>query len=129
MIDVDNFKFINDNYGHPTGDRVIATIASMFTEVMRRTDIASRFGGEEFLLLMPETDAAEAAVVSERVREVVDALPFFSDSGYPFSLTVSIGVALFDHHCSDDTISSLLSRADKALYSAKNAGRNQVIFA
>ncbi|TDK65601.1 sensor domain-containing diguanylate cyclase [Sapientia aquatica] len=129
MIDVDNFKFINDNYGHPTGDRVIAAIASVFKEVMRRTDIAARFGGEEFLLLMPETDETEALLVSERLREVIAAIPFFSDNGYPFALTVSIGVTLFDHGVAHDTISNILTRADKALYSAKHAGRNQVIFA
>jgi diguanylate cyclase (GGDEF)-like protein len=127
MIDVDHFKNINDTHGHPTGDRAIMAIAAACNESIRKTDIASRFGGEEFVMLMPETELTEATIVTERLRAAIEALPILSENGQPFSMTVSIGVAFFDHQTSDDNMSKLLNRADKALYNAKNAGRNQVV--
>ena len=127
MIDVDHFKNINDTYGHPTGDSAIVTIAKACNETIRKTDIASRFGGEEFVILMPETDLTEAANVTERLRAAIEALTFIAENHQPFALTISIGVAFFDHQSSDDNSSKLLNRADKALYQAKNAGRNKVV--
>lgn len=127
MIDVDHFKNINDTYGHPSGDCAIMAIASACNETIRKTDRASRFGGEEFVILMPETEVAEAMNVTERLRAAIEALTIIAENGEPFSMTISIGVAFFDHQTPDDNLSKLLNRADKALYSAKNAGRNQVI--
>ncbi|PRC91611.1 GGDEF domain-containing protein [Solimicrobium silvestre] len=128
MIDIDHFKNINDTFGHATGDLAIAAIAKTFNETIRKTDIASRYGGEEFLLLMPETDEIEASVVTERLREAIQALQLYSDDNHVFAVTASIGVAFFDHQAAEDTMSKLLNRVDKALYRAKNAGRNQVAF-
>ena len=127
MIDVDHFKNINDTYGHPTGDRAIMAIAAVCSETIRKTDRAARFGGEEFVILMPETEFAEAGIVTERLRAAIEALKIIAENSEPFSMTISIGVAFFDHQTADDNLSKLLNRADKALYRAKNAGRNQVV--
>jgi diguanylate cyclase (GGDEF)-like protein len=127
MLDVDHFKKINDTCGHLTGDRAIVAIAKACSETIRKSDIASRFGGEEFVVLMAETDVAEAQVVAERLRAGVEAVSIMSDSGEPVRMTVSIGVAFFDHQVADDSMLKLLNRADRALYVAKHAGRNQVV--
>jgi len=129
MIDVDHFKKINDTYGHATGDQAIIAIANACSEIIRKTDIAARFGGEEFVLLMPETDLGNAKNVAERLRAAIEALIIKSDNHPPFGMTISIGLALFDRQSGTDTMSSLLNRADNALYQAKSAGRNQVVFA
>ena len=129
MIDVDHFKYINDTYGHPCGDHAIVAIAKIINETIRKTDTASRFGGEEFVILMPETDALEAGIVIERLRAAIEAMQIFSEGTQTFSITASFGVAFFDHLTAEDSISKLLNRADKALYRAKNAGRNQVVLA
>ncbi len=128
MIDVDHFKKINDTHGHLSGDRAIIAIARTCNETIRKIDMAARFGGEEFVILMPETDLNEARFATERLRAAIEALSIFSESHQPFSMTISIGVAFFDNHCADDTMTKLLNRADKALYQAKVAGRNQVVF-
>jgi diguanylate cyclase (GGDEF)-like protein len=129
MIDVDHFKVVNDTHGHPTGDAAILAIARACNETIRKTDIVSRFGGEEFVILMPETDANEAALVTERLRSAIAALGFVSENSQTFTLTISIGVAFYDQNSAEDNASSLLNRADKALYRAKHAGRNQVVIA
>jgi diguanylate cyclase (GGDEF)-like protein len=128
MIDVDHFKKINDTYGHATGDRAIIAIANACSEIIRKTDIAARFGGEEFVLLMPQTDLTDACNVAERLRQAIASLTIHSDDAVSFGMTISVGVALFDAQSGADRMSSLLSRADNALYRAKSAGRNQVVF-
>lgn len=120
-IDIDHFKNINDHFGHATGDDVLVKLAAMLREVCRRDDSVSRFGGEEFILLLPETTLYDASSIAERIRQRI------SEANFPSvgHLTVSAGVAsLFD--CGGD-INSLLRRADEALYEAKGAGRNVVI--
>jgi len=119
--DVDKFKVINDSYGHAAGDRVLKVIADKLNECTRETDFLARFGGEEFVLLLPGTDLDATKLVAEKLRETVSETPFhFRDTDV--SVTVSGGIAQLHK---DETTSSLFERADKALYSAKEKGRNR----
>jgi diguanylate cyclase (GGDEF)-like protein len=126
MIDIDHFKRINDTFGHEVGDKAIVAVSKLLTESMRSIDLAARFGGEEFVLLMPETHVEVAMHAAERLRELVSALRVEAGDGAQVALTVSVGVAAADPLGAQDTPSSLLVRADKALYRAKKEGRNRV---
>jgi diguanylate cyclase (GGDEF)-like protein/PAS domain S-box-containing protein len=118
MIDIDHFKKINDDFGHPVGDEVLERIADILREGARPSDFIARYGGEEFVLILPNTDAQGAYYVAERMRETVEAaIP------QPRGLTISAGVASLTP---GESGRSLLERADEALYRAKNAGRNRV---
>ena len=119
MVDIDLFKTINDGFGHAAGDLVLAAVGRALAACLRTGDLVSRYGGEEFLVILPDTPPAGAMQVAERLREAVAAL-----TGLPKAVTVSIGVAAC---LQDETSSGLVSRADAALYQAKNSGRNRVI--
>ncbi|WP_342118038.1 GGDEF domain-containing protein [Pseudoduganella sp. OTU4001] len=127
MVDIDHFKRINDTYGHEVGDQAIIQTATLLTAHMRAVDAVSRFGGEEFVLLMPETHIAVAMHAAERLRAQAAQLRIPAEGGMEVELTISIGVAAADPHGTPDTPSSLLVRADKALYRAKKEGRNRVV--
>ncbi|WP_229259453.1 diguanylate cyclase [Duganella aceris] len=128
MVDIDHFKNVNDLHGHEAGDRAIVAVSRALASGMRSIDMASRFGGEEFVLLMPETDIDVASSAAERLRADVAALRIAGDKGDEITLTISIGVAAsYPDAASPDSASSLLSRADKALYQAKHAGRDRVV--
>lgn len=127
MADIDHFKEVNDAYGHEAGDRTLVMVAHALASGMRSIDMASRFGGEEFVLLMPETDIDVARAAAERLRSDIAALRMTGDNGEEIRLTISIGVACSDPTGVMDSASSLLSRADKALYRAKHEGRDRVI--
>jgi diguanylate cyclase (GGDEF)-like protein len=127
MVDIDHFKNVNDIHGHEAGDRAIVAVSKALAGGMRSIDMASRFGGEEFVLLMPETDLEVAGHAAERLRADVAALRVNGDNGEPIALTISIGVAASDPGGAPDSPSSLLSRADKALYQAKHEGRDRVV--
>jgi diguanylate cyclase (GGDEF)-like protein len=120
MADLDRFKLINDQYGHITGDEVLARSAAVFGSQLRPYDLAARYGGEEFVLLLPGTSTDGAIVIAERIRKEVAALQV---PGCPRTFTVSLGVARW-MPC--EAPEEFLSRADAALYSAKSAGRNRV---
>ena len=123
--DVDNFKSINDNYGHAAGDRVLKVIAETLKECVRETDFLARFGGEEFILLLPGTKMESAQQVAEKLRETIAGTPFhFRENAV--SVTISGGVAQLQK---DETSNSLFERADKALYQAKDKGRNRIALA
>jgi diguanylate cyclase (GGDEF)-like protein len=126
MIDIDHFKRINDTYGHEVGDKAIVAIARLLTESMRGVDLVARFGGEEFVLLMPETHVEVAVHAAERLRAAVAALTVEAGDGALVAQTISVGVSSADPSGTLDTPSSLLVRADKALYRAKKDGRNRV---
>ncbi|SFU87487.1 diguanylate cyclase [Pseudoduganella namucuonensis] len=129
MVDIDHFKRINDTYGHDIGDRAIVAVASMLASSMRSIDMVARFGGEEFVLLMPETDIDVAGNAAERLRDAAARLRIEVDGGLKITLTISIGVAATRPQEAPDSPSSLLMRADKALYRAKNEGRDRVVLA
>ncbi|MBJ6986202.1 MULTISPECIES: PleD family two-component system response regulator [unclassified Devosia] len=125
ILDIDHFKSVNDNYGHDVGDAVIREFAARLRRNLRGVDMACRFGGEEFLVLMPDTDVRVAELVAERVREAVADRPFEVGLSRPISITISIGMALYENM--DDTPEVIIKRADVALYRAKHAGRNRVM--
>lgn len=126
MLDIDFFKSVNDTHGHDAGDLVIKEFADRLRHYIRGIDLACRFGGEEFVVLMPDTSYEQAQSVAERVRAAVDDKAFKVSEALSLSITVSAGVAL--NHGVDETPESLLKRADIALYQAKHGGRNCVVF-
>ncbi|MBO0771658.1 MAG: GGDEF domain-containing protein [Actinobacteria bacterium] len=127
LIDIDHFKLVNDTYGHLAGDAALRAIARTFTMFLREYDLAGRFGGEEFALLLPQTSAVAAYKIAERMREHIAAMPIAATDepdAEPVRLTVSIGVAVLGR--SGAQLTDLLAAADMALYRAKRAGRDQV---
>ncbi|GAB6088824.1 GGDEF domain-containing protein [Spirochaeta dissipatitropha] len=126
MLDIDHFKRINDSYGHLMGDTVLRTFGELLREpgLFRDTDVIGRYGGEEFIVLLPETNCAHAAIPAERLRERIRAVEFDDGKGGSFSITVSIGIAEFLPGEIDSD--ELIKRADAALYQAKAQGRDRV---
>jgi len=124
MIDIDHFKSINDGFGHQAGDDVIVHLAKLARGCKRDYDVLARIGGEEFALLMPETELQQARIVAERLRREV-AANFMVVASHPVSATVSIGVATSTPAMHE--LSDLMTAADRALYDAKHAGRNRVM--
>jgi diguanylate cyclase (GGDEF)-like protein len=122
MIDIDYFKVINDRFGHEIGDRAIVHVANLARECKRTSDVLARIGGEEFAMLLPETDLDHAQVVAERLRCEVAKCPL---AEVAHSATISIGVATADEKMNG--LSDLMKMADHALYAAKRAGRNRVV--
>ncbi|HEX6304161.1 MAG TPA: diguanylate cyclase [Anaerolineales bacterium] len=123
LLDLDHFKDVNDTYGHHTGDDVLQSVAERFRDNIRPADIMGRYGGEEFTILLPETDLAGARQLADRLRTQIADVPV-DDKGESIRVTVSLGVA----SKGDDTpdVDALLHKADEAMYEAKRAGRNQV---
>jgi len=118
MFDIDNFKYVNDNYGHLIGDKVIVQIARIIENTCRTTDIVGRYGGEEFAVIMPDTDLASAGVLAERIRLAVESAVY--EEGV--KITVSGGIAEFHHNTAEE----LIKRADELLFKAKQAGKNRI---
>ena len=124
MIDVDHFKRFNDTYGHLAGDVVLSTLGKVLLEQLRPTDLSVRYGGEEFVVILPSADLAGARIAAERLREAVSTTPITNHQGATLpSITISIGVAQLS---GDENADSVLARADVALYRAKKLGRNRV---
>lgn len=126
LLDIDHFKSVNDAHGHDAGDAVLKEFAQRLRRNIRGVDLACRFGGEEFVVLMPDTDHRQAEAVAERVRYAVAERPFEVGTVLELMLTVSVGVSLNEHD--HDMPETLLKRADIALYRAKREGRNRVVF-
>lgn len=124
MLDLDHFKQLNDQYGHQTGDKVIEMVAKHLLRQSRRTDILFRFGGEEFLVILPNTTAAQAKHLAENWRVHVEQSQVFAKH-QAVNITLSAGVACYPEH--GTTAFNLIQTADEALYQAKAAGRNQVV--
>jgi len=125
MFDIDHFKHVNDAHGHIIGDQILQGIAQICMQHLRTDDILGRFGGAEFVILLPDTKLDDARNIAERLRYLISAAIIETDVG-PINITISIGVALLDR-ANSTTIEQLLSRADRAMYVAKRAGRNRVI--
>ncbi|MBU0945125.1 MAG: diguanylate cyclase [Proteobacteria bacterium] len=125
MIDIDHFKKINDTYGHLAGDAVLRQLAMIFQETLRNVDMAGRYGGEEFLVILAETSGEKAQHTGERIRQAVERHTFIYDNN-PLKITISIGIARILEEEKNEN--SLVSRADQALYRAKGNGRNQVVY-
>lgn len=126
ILDIDHFKAVNDTHGHDIGDAVLREFSARLKRNIRGVDLACRFGGEEFVVLMPDTDIGQAEAVAERVRQSMAEKAFDVGAVRPLSVTVSVGVSIKESFV--DTPESLIKRADVALYRAKREGRNRVIF-
>jgi len=127
MLDIDKFKRINDTYGHPVGDQVIIHLANKLIQHQRKSDVICRFGGEEFLILLPNTSIDGAKIVSEKIRSDIEQSDITLEDGSKLNFTVSIGVAIIDTK-NDDNIEISIQKADNALYKAKESGRNRVCY-
>jgi diguanylate cyclase (GGDEF)-like protein len=126
LVDLDDFKLVNDRFGHGTGDEVLRALSDVFRESLRDVDLAARLGGEEFAVLLPETDYSGAAGVAERLRASLASLELATPDGEGFGVTASFGVAVYPEAQSVD---ELLRTADAALYRAKAEGKNRVALA
>lgn len=127
LVDLDHFKRLNDTHGHDAGDRLLRAFAVSAATDLRRCDVLARFGGEEFVLMLPETDDAGAVRAAERIRIGTEMLAVTATAGEA-TATVSVGVAVADA-ARDDALEEVLRRADRALYAAKAAGRNRIVVA
>jgi len=126
MSDVDNFKKTNDTYGHQTGDVVLKEVAAAFRDNCRALDVAARYGGEEMILMLPGANAEEAAKVADKIRKVIADKVYDHEKG-SFSTSISMGVAQVMPE--DKEIEQPIERADKAMYEAKQSGKNKVMIA
>ncbi len=124
IFDVDHFKHINDHYGHDVGDEVLKIISQTAQEEMREQDLLARFGGEEFITLLPNTSLAEAEIAAERLRQRIAESRVITQAGDIIQFTISVGITLVDKNEQD--LHHLIKSADQALYQAKENGRNQV---
>lgn len=123
ITDIDHFKKVNDNYGHDCGDYVLKEVSQLMKSCLRKQDVIARWGGEEFLIMLPETELEGAVNVFEKIRQVIAATRYrFAD--HEFSVTMTFGVAVFD---GSQHIDGCIKQADQALYKGKHAGRNQVV--
>jgi len=123
LLDIDNFKEYNDTYGHLEGDKILVRLGRVIKSCLRKMDTAYRYGGEEFTIILPDTDGEEAKTVAERLRAAVSSEDF-TDGGRPdVNITISIGVT---QYFQEEKIASFVQRADQAMYHSKQAGRNKV---
>ena len=123
MLDLDHFKQVNDEHGHQVGDRVLTQTAEVLRQGLRETDVAGRYGGEEFLILLPRTNCEGARIVAERIRKMIEKTPMSSGEGQTFTVSISLGIG---ERTDDDSVDTLVNKADQALYQAKANGRNRV---
>jgi two-component system, cell cycle response regulator len=124
FADLDHFKQVNDVYGHPIGDAALRSAADCLRRAVRPADPVGRFGGEEFVVLLPSTDLMEAEEVAERIRALIEASPLQLVDGRSVSLSISLGVTLM---AQDEPLTVAVDRADRAMLLAKRSGRNRVI--
>ncbi|MCB0366770.1 MAG: diguanylate cyclase [Bdellovibrionaceae bacterium] len=127
MIDIDNFKSVNDKYGHLAGDQVLAEVAERLVSSIGDSDSVSRYGGEEFSLILTDTDSGGAGQRADKIRQAIESEKFTIANSQQATLTVSIGVTTYPGAISLERPTDLIAQADHALYRAKNQGRNQVL--
>lgn len=126
LLDIDHFKKINDTYGHPVGDQILLGMVALCQGSLREMDTLARLGGEEFIILLPETGPAAARHIAERLRRTLEHTPIQTDAG-PLNVTISIGIISHPISETDLPIHKLVQRADQAMYLAKRSGRNRVV--
>lgn len=125
MFDIDDFKLINDSFGHANGDQALQCLTHVVCSQLRSVDVFGRYGGDEFIAMLPQTGIQEARILGERIHASIAAMHMDSDKG-PLHITISLGIAQMLHHAPQpDSVDNLLLRADQALYTAKKAGRNR----
>ncbi|WP_024955297.1 GGDEF domain-containing protein [Sulfurospirillum arcachonense] len=126
MLDIDKFKNINDTYGHKVGDDTLVVFAETLNNFKRKSDVVCRFGGEEFVILLPETNVEGASKIAHKIRKVIEELIIKIDEKIELNFTVSVGVSQVNIE-KDNNIEAAINRADKALYQAKDTGRNKTV--
>jgi diguanylate cyclase (GGDEF)-like protein len=126
IIDIDDFKKVNDGFGHDVGDRVLRLVAQTVRKSLRKIDLMFRYGGEEFVVLLPGAASDSAKRTAERIRGIVARVEHPTEDGRKVKVTISIGGCIYPDHAVNE--SQLLRTADKALYAAKEEGKNRVIF-
>ena len=124
ILDMDHFKAVNDTYGHDAGDEILKALTKRIIDSIRSSDLAARIGGEEFMVLLPETNIADAYILADRIRAKIGTTPFVVSHEIELTKTISIGIA--ELNLSGDNAAAMIKRADNALYEAKNTGRNKV---
>ncbi len=125
MFDIDHFKTVNDTYGHPCGDYILKEVANAALQTFRKTDTVFRFGGEEFVVILTETDIKQSEIPLERFRKTIETLDL-TYQNQQINITVSIGACQLDQSIGNKE--EFLQKADNALYDAKNSGRNKIVF-
>lgn len=126
ILDIDNFKLINDNYGHTTGDKVIISVAKKLESIVRKSDVVSRFGGEEFVILLYNVSLSNVKNIAEKIRVSIEDLEIETAHDI-IKYTISLGVAQYDKNLDFNNLEHTINRADKALYQAKKSGKNKAI--
>lgn len=126
VLDIDHFKLVNDNYGHPAGDTAIKHVVAVINQNLREYDLVGRYGGEEFVVILPRTDMESAWGVAERIRAAIQFTPAIIGDQAKIDMTISIGIAELEPS-SPETGLSLFERADQALFEAKQSGRNRIV--
>jgi two-component system, cell cycle response regulator len=126
MVDLDHFKQVNDAHGHAAGDHVLKDIVNRITNALRPSDLVARMGGEEFAVIMPETELIAAIHIADRLRKRIESTPVDGASDVSIPVTVSIGAAVTLPE-TEEELSAIFKRADAALYEAKKTGRNKVV--
>jgi two-component system, cell cycle response regulator len=124
-VDVDYFKAINDTHGHDAGDKVLQELAQRLRDHTRSIDLCCRIGGEEFIVVLPNTDSMTAEKIGERLRRAIAAKSFIIGTPSPVPVTISAGIATLSGL--DDSLDKLMKRADSAMYQAKREGRNRIV--
>lgn len=123
IFDIDGFKLVNDHFGHDAGDKVLQSVKTIAATVLREYDLIFRYGGDEFIIFLPDTDASKAQIIANRLREAFEKYPF-AIGGESLVLTISLGIASYPQHGQD--LDRLINLSDQAMYKAKRAGRNRV---
>jgi diguanylate cyclase (GGDEF)-like protein len=126
MFDIDDFKSVNDTYGHHVGDKVIIGVADILLEHTRKSDIVCRFGGEEYIILLPDTDLESSMQTAQNIRELVEKMVITYDQHKQLQVTISVGISMVDL-LADEDIEIAINKADNALYEAKRSGKNKVV--
>ena len=124
MLNVDNFRFVNQKFGYPTGDAILRGITNLLMEGIRKQDILARYGDDTFAILLPETKSEASLVIAERVRSKIADNEFFINSEHSLRITISIGIASISESLS--SVMTLLKEVDRNLYEAKQAGKNVI---
>ena len=125
MLDIDKFKYINDNHGHQIGDMVIKEVSQIIKQNIRVTDLVARYGGDEFIIMLVDIPNEKVLTIAQRIRSSIEEEKFTTPEGKTFNTNISIGIA---ESYNDSTLETLIKKADQALYRSKNLGRNTVSF-
>jgi diguanylate cyclase (GGDEF)-like protein len=124
LIDVDDLKYVNDTYGHQAGDSVLSFVGKVLIESLRKIDVSARYGGDEFAVVLPNTNKRGSLIVAQKIKNSIKNMPF-RFKGEEFEITLSIGIATYPENAPDNE--TLIEKADRALYESKEQGKDKVV--